>query len=100
MSTPAEEPPTDPPADVTPPPADPPEDPDKAELAQLRKEKADREKAERDEEKAELQRLRDEKEKRDKVPPPAKKDAAPETPTDAPPAGKKGRWGWFPPEVT
>lgn len=77
----------------------PPEpSPDAEELAQLRKDKADREKAENDAKNGELETLRKEKADREaadakKVTPPAKKTAAPPPgkPADAPPAGPKKR---------
>jgi hypothetical protein len=87
--------------DPTPEPA-PADDPTKAELETLRREKADREKAERDAKDAELEELREFKAKAAKaVPAPVKKaDKVPDpdpTPTPGPTTKPKARVsrGWF-----
>ncbi len=80
-------------------PTTPPEDPTAAELAALRQEKADREKAEREAKDKELEELRAFKADKEKAPivtPPVKKadkPADPATPPVTPPAGKTKRRG-------
>lgn len=77
----------------------PTDDPTAAELAALRQEKADREKAERDAKDAELEELRQfkaAKEKEPAVKAPVKKADKPEVKDDAPvtppPAKRRGLW--------